>query len=281
MRLFRQRPRTVAFVLSGGGNYGALQAGALQVLLEADIHPDLLVGTSAGALNAVFMATDPTSEATQRLGEIWCSVRPDDVGTHGTLGALRRLLTNKMSMYDSQRLAHFLESHIPPGVATFSDLKARAYAVAVRLPDGTLRVFGDDPADRLLDGMMASSAITPFYPPWSCDGAPYVDGGVLSKLPLVIATERGATEIYALDVQDALGSLGEKPGMMEVASQALSLMVAQQVETEEALVRRRRILLHIIPLNHGGLPFWDFDHAADLIMRGRAAAERALVKRGA
>ena len=259
MRLFRRRPRTVAFVLSGGGNYGALQAGALQVLLEADIHPDLLVGTSAGALNAVFMATDLTPEATQRLGEIWCSVRPEDVGTRSTLGALCRLLTNKMSTYDSQPLAHFLESHIPPGVVTFSDLKARAYAVAVRLPDGMLRVFGDDPADRLLDGMMASSAIVPFYLPWSCDRALYADGGMLSKLPLIIATERGATKIYAFDVQDALGSLGEKPGIMEVASQVLSLMVAQQVETEGALVRRRRIPLHTISLNHGGLPFWDFN----------------------
>jgi len=277
MRLFRRRrARAVAFVLSGGGNYGALQVGALQVLLEAGIRPDMLVGTSAGALNAAFLATDPTPAAAQRLGEIWCSVCPQDVGAHGNLVMLRRLLTNKISIYDSRRLAHFLEAHIPAGVVTFGDLEVRAYAVAVRLPEGALRVFGDVSTDRLLDGMMASSAIAPFYPPWPCDGALYVDGGVLSKLPLMVAVERGATEIYALDVQDALGSLGESPGMIEVTGQTISLMLAQQVEAEEALVRRRRIPLHTISLDHGGLPFWDFDHAADLIVRGRAAAEAAL-----
>ncbi|MDY6876764.1 MAG: patatin-like phospholipase family protein [Chloroflexota bacterium] len=280
MRLFRRRRHnTVAFVLSGGGNYGALQVGALQVLLEADIYPDLLVGTSAGALNVAFLATDPTPDGAQRLGEIWCSVHPGDIGTCGNLAALRRLLTNKISIYNAQPLAHFLESHIPPGVATFGDLKVRTYTVAARLPDGDMHTFGDSPADRLLDGMMASAAIAPFYPPWPCDGALYMDGGVLSKLPLMVAVERGATEIYALSIQDALGSLGKKLGMMEVTSRALSLVMDQQVEAEKILVRQRRIPLHVTSLDHNGVPFWNFDRAADLIARGRAAAEATITKR--
>ncbi|MDQ7028746.1 MAG: patatin-like phospholipase family protein [Ardenticatenia bacterium] len=52
----------LAFVLSGGGNRGALQVGALQVLLEAGIQPDVLVGTSVGAVNALFLACDPTPQ---------------------------------------------------------------------------------------------------------------------------------------------------------------------------------------------------------------------------
>ena len=159
---WRKRNRTIAFVLSGGGNYGSLQAGAVQVLLEANINPDMLVGTSAGALNSAFLAVDPTPEQAQRLGEIWCRVQPDDIGTHSNVAALRRLLTHKISLYDSQPLARFLEAQLPSDVKTFGDLKVHAYAVAVRLPDGEMWVFGDAPTDRLLDGLMSSSAIAPF-----------------------------------------------------------------------------------------------------------------------
>jgi NTE family protein len=48
---------TTAFVLSGGGNLGAMQAGSVVALYEAGIEPDLLVGTSVGAMNAAFLAT--------------------------------------------------------------------------------------------------------------------------------------------------------------------------------------------------------------------------------
>jgi len=246
------------------------------VLLEAGIRPDMLVGTSAGALNAVYLAIDPTPEQAHRLGEIWCRVRPSDVGTHNNLIALRRLLSDKISLYDSQRLAQFLESLLPPGVNTFADLNVPAYAVAVHFPDGALRVFGDSPDDRLLDGMMSSSAIVPFYAPWACNGDSYVDGGVLSKLPLVAAADRGATEIYALDVEDPMGSVGENPGMMEIVGQTLSLIVSRQVKAEEALIRKRRIPLHTILLNHGGTALWDFSHSADLVERGRLIAQAVL-----
>ena len=50
----------IAFVLSGGGNRGALEAGALLALFERGIQPDILVGTSAGAMNAAFIAINPT-----------------------------------------------------------------------------------------------------------------------------------------------------------------------------------------------------------------------------
>src|ERR671914_736886 len=64
-------PRT-AFVLSGGASLGALQAGMLRALFEQGITADLLVGTSAGALNAAFVASRPQTEATARqLTRIW------------------------------------------------------------------------------------------------------------------------------------------------------------------------------------------------------------------
>ena len=57
----------IAFVLSGGGNRGALQGGALKALLERGISPDLIVGTSVGALNGVTLAADPTVAGARQL----------------------------------------------------------------------------------------------------------------------------------------------------------------------------------------------------------------------
>jgi predicted acylesterase/phospholipase RssA len=71
---------TTAFVLSGGGSLGAVQVGMLQALAERSVTPDLLVGTSAGALNAVFVAAHGTSPAAlDRLAATWAALRRDDV----------------------------------------------------------------------------------------------------------------------------------------------------------------------------------------------------------
>lgn len=67
---------TIAFVLSGGGSLGAVQVGMLQALTERQVSPDLLVGTSAGALNAAFVAGHGTGHAALReLADSWASVK--------------------------------------------------------------------------------------------------------------------------------------------------------------------------------------------------------------
>src|ERR1700726_2341720 len=72
-------PRT-AFVLAGGAALGAMQAGMVHALYERGIMPDLLVGTSAGALNAAFLASRPATAATaEALAVIWRGLRRTDV----------------------------------------------------------------------------------------------------------------------------------------------------------------------------------------------------------
>ena len=65
-------PDRVAFVLSGGAGLGAVQVGMLRALYERDIVPQLIVGTSVGAVNGAFVASRPqTVETARELGEIW------------------------------------------------------------------------------------------------------------------------------------------------------------------------------------------------------------------
>src|SRR3954452_12058371 len=74
-----QEPRT-AFVLAGGASLGALQAGMLRALYERGIAPDFLVGTSAGALNAAYVATRPqTVETAKDLAALWRGLHRQDV----------------------------------------------------------------------------------------------------------------------------------------------------------------------------------------------------------
>src|SRR6266496_6427060 len=75
----RSRRRTVAFVFQGGGSLSAPQVGMLRALAQAGVTPDLVIGTSAGALNAVAFATDPTVAGIQRLENLWLTLRRRNV----------------------------------------------------------------------------------------------------------------------------------------------------------------------------------------------------------
>src|SRR6516225_9733856 len=70
---------TVAFALSGGGNLGAMQAGSMRALVEAGLGPDVLVGSSIGALNAAFYATHPDHDGCVRLEAAWRDLKRRDV----------------------------------------------------------------------------------------------------------------------------------------------------------------------------------------------------------
>ncbi|MEO7703420.1 MAG: patatin-like phospholipase family protein [Thermoflexales bacterium] len=59
------------FVLSGGGNRGPLEVGALRALLERGIQPEMIVGSSAGALNGAMLASNPTLEMTHQMRQLW------------------------------------------------------------------------------------------------------------------------------------------------------------------------------------------------------------------
>ena len=78
-----------AFVLGGGGSLGAVQVGMLFALIEAGIRPDLVVGTSIGALNGAYLAGHSDLVGMQRLGTLWSSVRRPDVFPINVGGLLR------------------------------------------------------------------------------------------------------------------------------------------------------------------------------------------------
>ncbi|MGC8787324.1 MAG: patatin-like phospholipase family protein [Anaerolineae bacterium] len=273
--------KTVAFVLSGGGNRGALQVGALQVLLERGVRPNILVGTSAGALNAASLALDPTLAGAQRLAKTWEGVKKRNVYPGGYAAVLWRLIRNEESLYPNANFQRFLQRYLRAlHVERFGDITSgvHLYLVATRLDTGMTHVFGDDPNDLLLDALMASTALPPFHPPWQCNGIAYVDGGMTADLPICIAAERGAQEIYALHVTTAPQPPTRLHGVLEISAHALQSLLERQLRCElQKAAELPNVQLHYIPFTaYAGLPFWDFSHASEMIAEGRAVMEAYL-----
>jgi NTE family protein len=116
-----RRTAGTAFVLTGGGSLGAVQVGMLRALTAAGVVPDLLVGASAGAINASFFAGDPTARGVAEPERIWRGLERSDVfpvsllqGGLGVLGLrrhlvdpgpLRRLLARSLPAVDLARTA--------------------------------------------------------------------------------------------------------------------------------------------------------------------------------
>jgi NTE family protein len=268
----------VAFVLSGGGNLGALQIGALQVLMAEGILPEMLVGTSAGAVNAAFLASDPTLEGAKQLAEIWKRIRKENIYPGGPLSMAMHMATQQDSLCTRKNLAAFLQRHTPEGVRTFRDMKIPLYIIATDLLTGHRYLFGDDPNEHVVDAILASTAIPPVFPPWFYQGRMLVDGGVSDNLPIDVAVEKEATEIYALDIlRDGPMDDGHW-NVMEVATLSIMGLIAQQRNRDlDVYSSIPGLTLHYLPLCASRpLTFDDFNHATELIENGRESARAYL-----
>lgn len=183
-----------AFVFSGGANLGAAQAGMVEALLEAGIRPDVLVGTSIGAANAAFLATDPSLERARELSDLWRRVRPRDVFPINPLGIGRAILRGG-ALFPTEPWRRFLEREIP--YRRIEDAAIPLRIVATRFDDGSEVVFDSGP---VADAVLASTALPGAFPPHEIDGRLYLDGGLVDQVPLGPAVEAGASTLYVLSV---------------------------------------------------------------------------------
>src|SRR4051794_29411728 len=103
---------STAFVLAGGGSIGAVQVGMLRELLAYGLKPDLVVGSSVGAINGAYLAGAPSLEGVQRLEAIWRGLERRDVFPitwRSLIGAIAR----RSSVVDPDGLRRLLQAHLP------------------------------------------------------------------------------------------------------------------------------------------------------------------------
>ena len=115
---------TTAFVLGGGGVLGAVEVGMLRALLERDIVPELVLGTSVGALNGAMVARQPELAVVERLTELWAATaRSREVYGDRPLRTVRRAVSTGTHIYSSKPLRNRLHEEF--GDMRFEDLPVR------------------------------------------------------------------------------------------------------------------------------------------------------------
>jgi NTE family protein len=271
-------PRT-AFVPAGGAALGAMQAGMVHALDERGSAPDLLIGTSAGALNAAFLASRPATAATaDDLAAIWRGLRRRDILPlrpatllSGPAGRRDHLIPGRALRRLAARHRHFglLEQAATPLHLVAFDLLA---GTEVRLSDGP-------PADAVL----AAAAIPGVLPPVRWRGRLPADGGIADNTPVSHAVALGARRIYVLPTQNP-GDRGlPRPPRAAPAAAAHAITVLTNTRLHGDLTRHAPSaeLIMLPAANPGHIPPTDFGHAGHLITQALAAARTALTVRSA
>ena len=269
------------FVLGGGGSRGALQVGSLYALHESGLHPDLLIGTSIGAVNAAFLALHGYSrEGLDLLTSAWRQASTLDLLPSNYIQRTLRAMLGRSSFNPSQHIREFfIEYGITPELR-FSDIKhPQLIIVSSDLNTGRPMLHGDDPGEKVLDGLLMSTALPPWTMPVKRHSQYLMDGGVVSNLPIEPALRMGATQITALDLLDSRELFGEGNKFGYFLDRLTFAVQKRQVDLELRLARAQSVPVFYLDLmGEETVPLWDFHHTEELIARGYKITKQALTQ---
>lgn len=263
---------TTAFVLSGGGSLGAVQVGMLHALADHDIEPDLLVGASAGALNAAFVAGHGFSPDTlDRLADIWSRLRRQDIFPFSPHRHLLALAGARPSLCSADGLRRLIETHVT--YRRLEDAEIPVHVVATDVLSGTEIVLAHgDPVPAVL----ASAAIPAVFPTVTIDGRVLFDGGVANNTPISQAVALGADRVVVLPAGVACALPHPPRAAVATAVHALTLLIEQRVMLDVAAYHDRVELIVLPPLCPLSVSSSDFRAGPLLIERGRTTTTRWL-----
>jgi NTE family protein len=252
---------------------GLAHIGAWQALQEAGVQLDGIVGTSIGALVGA-LASSGTSVDEMRARGLSLE-RPDVARVNRRAVWMNGI--RQPSIFRGEALRALYAEILPP--EGWEALRIPMFANAVDLGDGSTAWFG--PRARtdlsLVDAVYASSALPVFYPPHEADGHAYVDGGILSTLPVRKAADEGASRIIAVDV----GASGDADvaevldgGMIAVHQRVVSIMMSTR-RHDMISGWQGPPLLYVRP-RLAGYGTFDFEHIPYFIEEGYRATKEAL-----
>ena len=261
----QQEPRDV-FVLSGGAARGAVQVGMIQTLLEAGVRPCGFVGTSVGALNAAFMAWDPTLGRAHELAAHWQRLKTRDIFPGGTWARVAHLAQRHPYLFSSDALRSLIAEWVP--VRRLEDLPTpvRVTTTALASDRATYHDHGD-----LAPLLLASAAVPGVFAPVDLQDAdgrlvPHVDGGVADLVPVTGAVGLAPTRVFILDAT-VPARLPNARTPIEIL--VASLGVAMRVRPFPDLPG---VEVHHVHTADLGTRMTDFTRTADHISLGRRAA---------
>lgn len=232
----------VAFVLGGGGVLGATEVGMLRALLEAGVAPDLVLGTSVGALNGAFLAADPTVEATIRLAELWRQLSAEGGVFSGSIASrVRTAVGSRTHVHRRGPLRELLATHLP--VQRIEDLQVDFQCVAASIERAAEHWFTEG---SLSDAVMASAAVPGLLAPVQIGDEHFLDGGLVNSIPVNRAVELGARTIYVLQVGRIEQPLAAPTRPWEVALVAFEIARRHRFAADMARLPDD-VVVHVLP----------------------------------
>jgi NTE family protein len=226
---------TTAFVLSGDGSLGAVQVGMLQALTERGETPDLLVGTSAGALNAAYVAGHGTSRTSlDTHADPWAGLRRRDLFPLSPGGHLLALTRARESTFSPYRPRALISKHLP--YRLLEDAPIPVHVVATKLLSGeeVLQSTGD-----AISAVLASTAIPGLLPAVLREGLVLVDGGLANNAAISQAVALGADRIFVLPTGVVCALTKPPASPFASAMQALSFLTRQRLIHDETAFAER------------------------------------------
>ncbi|MED6328589.1 MAG: patatin-like phospholipase family protein [Actinomycetota bacterium] len=258
-------------MLSGGSVRGAAQAGMLRVLLEGGVRPDALVAVSAGALNASFLAADPTVEQARRLEDVWRDVAERKPIRGSVVRNMAAIVRGRPSFDTGDRLRSVIADHVP--MDDLADAVLPCHVGTTDASTGQVRWWTSGP---LVDLLCATAAVPGVLPAVDLgDGTLHIDGGVVSNIPLRRGLSLEPTRLVVLDVAAKFAPAEKQT--------ALSLMMVGVRAAAAELTRQQWLdvpadldVLHVELPTEDDAPDFEFDLVPDLLEQGADVARRAL-----
>ena len=246
--------RKWALVLGGGSVRGMAHLGVLQVLTQAGLKPDLVVGVSAGSVAGGLYSAGVSLE------------RMYEVARDVAWRKMARLVRPRLGMLDISPLGRMVGRLTND--ARIEDMPLPFVAVATDILVGQLVPFTQGP---LVDAILASCAVPGVVCPVESNGRLLVDGGVLNDLPVGLARQMGVDTVVAVNLLPPPKLAAERPtNMLEMWSLAFYTLT-RLTRVEEG----READVHILP-DIADASFIDFRQVDMLVRKGREAAEASL-----
>lgn len=273
-RARRSRPRT-AIVLSGGGSLGAAQVGALRALFDAGVRPDVLVGCSVGALNAGFLAVDPTIERLVELEAIWRRLGKADIFGNGrrlAAGAtLLRAVRRDDHLYEPHALQSLVRRWVP--VEDLAQTAVPCHVVTTDLLTGAPCWWHQGDPVKVLT---ASACLPALFPPVRLGDSLHVDGGVTVPVPVERALDLGADQVWVIDVTGgALGRRDERMSALDVLLMSFAIS-RSHLDRPSSWERPGHEVVRLRMPDLGRIEMRDFSQTERLLQAGYAIARQTL-----
>jgi NTE family protein len=257
-----------AVVLGGGGVLGAVQVGMLRALLDAGVRPDLVVGTSIGAINGAVLAACAASEVVDRLEALWRSPDAAEVFAAGAVARLRELARTRTAAHSAEPLRRALAAQL--GDRRIEDLPVPFQCCAARIEDAAEHWFDRGP---IVEAVLASAAVPGLLPAVRIGEYHYMDGGLVDSIPLGRAVELGARRVFVLQVGRVEQPLTAPRNPWEVGAVAFEIARRHRFARDLATAPDD-VEVHVLPAGEDAAPRWNSREA--LRYRDLSAVDRRI-----